>query len=75
MEQVDPLDTALQLFTRVKAHVTDVSAPSMTKRAVVLFVPTDPDHKQKRELHELLVPVMFLLRGRDDIVLQASCCK
>ncbi|KAI9914055.1 hypothetical protein PsorP6_006429 [Peronosclerospora sorghi] len=68
MEQVDPLDTALGLFTRVKAHAADVAAPSMTKRAVVLFVPPNPDHKQKRELHELLVPVMFLFRGRDDIV-------
>ncbi|CAI5734735.1 unnamed protein product [Peronospora destructor] len=69
MLQVTSLDAALQLFTTVQDNVTNFAAKSTTKPVVVLYLPQEPDRKQKRELQKLLVPIAFLFRGRDDITL------
>ncbi|CAI5728904.1 hypothetical protein KXD40_008497 [Peronospora effusa] len=70
--QVTSLDAALQLFTTVQDNVTNFAAKSTTKPVVLLFLPQQPDRKQKRELQKLLVPIAFLFRGRDDITLVQS---
>lgn len=64
-QQLTPLDAALQFFAPAQESA---AAQSKSKPVVALSLPQEPDRKQKRELQKLLVPLMFLLRGRDDIV-------
>ncbi|KAE9038240.1 hypothetical protein PR003_g5991 [Phytophthora rubi] len=68
-QQLTPLDAALQLFAPAQESA---AAQSKIKPVVALSLPQEPDRKQKRELQKLLVPLMFLLRGRDDITLVQS---
>ncbi|KAH7484157.1 Free methionine-R-sulfoxide reductase [Phytophthora ramorum] len=72
MAQQSPLDTALRLFAAVQETATQFAEQSKTKPVVALFLPREPDRKQKRELQKLAAPLVFLLRGRDDITLAQS---
>jgi hypothetical protein len=65
-QQVTPLDGALQLFAPVEEATL-----SNAKPIVKLALPQEPDRKQKRELQKLLLPLVFLFRGRDDVVRQS----
>ncbi|CAH0518642.1 unnamed protein product [Peronospora belbahrii] len=70
--KLTPLDAALQLFITLQNTSTNIVVMSTTKPVVVLYVPQESDHKQKRELQDFLVPVMFLFHDRDDITLVQS---
>lgn len=56
------LETTLQLFA------TEPAAESASP-VVALSLPAEPTRQQQRELQKLLLPIAFLLRGRDDITL------
>ncbi|KAG1713300.1 hypothetical protein DVH05_001020 [Phytophthora capsici] len=73
MAQLTPLDAALQFFTSETS--TQFADQSKVKPLVALSLPVEPDRKQKRELQKLLVPLVFLFRGRDDISLVQSPSK
>ncbi|KAG7387997.1 hypothetical protein PHYPSEUDO_013249 [Phytophthora pseudosyringae] len=71
-QHLTPLDAALRSFTTTEHAATPFAAQSNSKPVVALSLPQEPDRKQKRELQKLLVPVVFLFRGRDDLTLVQS---
>ncbi|CAI5741494.1 unnamed protein product [Hyaloperonospora brassicae] len=68
------VDTALQLFPIIEEERCGMAhhvAASAVQPLVALFVPNDK-HDNSHELQTLLMPVLFLFRGRHDITLVQS---
>lgn len=77
-----PMDAALQLFSTTHDEESQVATQSKIKPVILLSVPLVLDRNQKRELQNLIVPLVFLfrssetlLRSRDDITLVQSVSK